>query len=394
MDTLEFLSGDVQVDPADIAQAQGSCALALGRLDGLLTGLTKAEERLFCWALLRSTLLHALRQAGFEGGEQTFDSWFVGIGRAPQETALTACPAHTLLRAILRELGHHPWPPLAHAAHLIGKIGRFAPDRAAGPDDDDPAHILAEAARLVSGSTSRAPGLPFHALGFLASRLRESSLFAPGEHERAALPWAGQSITVTRLAPRTPLWAVDCSIGGLIAAAIGMRWALPFPGAITEQALRGGLPAGERAICLANALHAGAERHIAALLQARTDCRALEARVSHLRASARAPEVWMALRGFAPLGLEQVGAAFGISRRGTYAVIDALIEAGLARRATVSGRVVLSALPATAASAPPPEPLAPLPSPVLADIEAAIARADQLLDRSSEPNQAVGSVRH
>jgi hypothetical protein len=65
--------------------------------------------------------------------------------------------------------------------------------------------------------------------------------------------------------------------------------------------------------------------------------------LGHLRSSARAPQVWILLAGFAPLGLDQMTSAFGVSRRGTYAIGDALVTAGLARRASIKGKVLLVA---------------------------------------------------
>lgn len=138
---------------------------------------------------------------------------------------------------------------------------------------------------------------------------------------------------------------------------------------------------GERALVLAEALRRSAERHIAAIQQARADCRALEQRLRHLRASARAPQVWLALRGFAPLGIEQLASGFGISRRGTYAVAEALVGAGLAARASTLGRVTLSALPPGHGVEVIDAPLSPLPSPLLAEFDAAMADIDRLLAR-------------
>ena len=43
------------------------------------------------------------------------------------------------------------------------------------------------------------------------------------------------------------------------------------------------------------------------------------------------PQVWIVLAGFAPLGLDQMASAFGVSRRGTYAIGDALTAAGADR---------------------------------------------------------------
>lgn len=380
MEPFHPLASDADADPGDVAEAQARCALALGRLDGLLTGLSAPEKALFSWTLLRQVLLGALTQAGFAEAELGFDGWFAGTTRAPQEGPLTPCPAHTIVRALLAELARQPWQPLAEAASVIERCGKFAPDRPLGEDDGDPAAALGEAARLVAGSNLSGQALPFPALARLADQLRRSRTFAPIERA-VALPLFGKGAPIARAAMRTPLWAVDCQLGHLLAAQIRLSPALPFPGALPAEALAPELWPGERALVLAEALRRSAERHIAAIQQARADCRALEQRLRHLRASARAPQVWLALRGFAPLGIEQLASGFGISRRGTYAVADALVGAGLAARASTLGRVTLSALPPGHGVEVIDAPLSPLPSPLLAEFDAAMADIDRLLAR-------------
>ena len=374
------LASDADVDPGEVAEAQARCALALGRLDGLLAGLSDPEKAQFCWTLLRQVLLGALIQAGFTDAELCFDPWFAGTTRAPQESPLTPCPAHTIVRALLAELARHPWQPLAEAAVVIDRCGKFTPDRSLGADDGDPAAALAEAATLAATSNISGQSLPFPALARMADQLRHSRTFAPIERA-VAMSLFGKGAPIARAAQRTQLWAADCQLGHLLAAQIQLTPALPFPGALPAAALTPQLWSGERALELAEALRRSAERHIAAIQQARADCRTLEQRLRHLRASARAPQVWRALRGFAPMGIEQLITGFGISRRGTYAVADALIDAGLAARATNLGRITLSALPPWHSPAAVVPPLSPFPSPLFAEFDAAMADIDRLLAR-------------
>ncbi|WP_371419962.1 hypothetical protein [Tardiphaga sp.] len=214
----------------------------------------------------------------------------------------------------------------------------------------------------------------------MADQLRRSRTFAPIERA-VALPLFGKGAPITRAAMRTPLWAADCQLGHLLATQIQLTPALPCPGAMSAEALAPQLWPGERALVLAEGLRRSAERHIAAIQQARADCQALERRLRHLRASARAPQVWLALRGFAPLGIEQLTSGFGISRRGTYAVAEALVGAGLAARTTTLGRVTLSALAPGHATEVVDAPLSPIPSPLLAEFDAAMADIDRLLAR-------------
>ena len=125
MESFHPLASDTDADLSEVGAAQAECAFALGRLDGLLAGLGDSEKRLFCWALLRETLLSALRQAGFADTELQFNGWFVGTSRAPQEGALTSCSPRAIVQAILAELAHHTWEPLAEAARRVQAMGRF-----------------------------------------------------------------------------------------------------------------------------------------------------------------------------------------------------------------------------------------------------------------------------
>jgi hypothetical protein len=64
MERFHHLAADTDIPPEELSLAQGECALALGRLDGLLAGLTDTEKRLFCVGLLREVLLGGLGAGG------------------------------------------------------------------------------------------------------------------------------------------------------------------------------------------------------------------------------------------------------------------------------------------------------------------------------------------
>lgn len=82
METFHPLAADADVPSEDVALAQGECALALGRIDGLLVGLSAGEERLFCARLLREVrrevrrevLRSALAKAGVADAELCFNA--------------------------------------------------------------------------------------------------------------------------------------------------------------------------------------------------------------------------------------------------------------------------------------------------------------------------------
>jgi len=385
MEPFHPLAGDSDALPEDLALAQGECAFALGRLDGLLAGLSPDENALFCMRLLRATLLSALSQAGFADAELRFNAWFAGLDRAPQQTPLTLCSAHAVVRALLGELGRHPWQPLAEAAQTIAKAARFVTDGPAKAEDQLAGDAITAAGSLVTraGACATSP-LPFAGLSQLGALLREEPLFAPMDREARVLSLAGRDVSVEQSAPRTPLWAVDARLGLLLAAYGSCRLALPFPGSVSAESLRAHLWPNERGIVEARALAASTQRLTKLIAASKSQVGVMHELLGHLRSSARAPQVWMLLAGFAPLGLDQLAAAFGVSRRGTYAIGDALVAAGMARRETIKGKVLLIAEEPHRNAKTTPAPLVPSrPSPVLDEFDAAMADIDRLL---AKPN--------
>ena len=63
MDPLAEFALDDDASAEDAALAEATCALALGRLDGLVAGLSDDEKALFCMHLLRRALIAALLPA-------------------------------------------------------------------------------------------------------------------------------------------------------------------------------------------------------------------------------------------------------------------------------------------------------------------------------------------
>ncbi|EQB17942.1 hypothetical protein [Sphingobium lactosutens] len=155
---------------------------------------------------------------------------------------------------------------------------------------------------------------------------------------------------------------------------------------MTAEPLQPQLWPGERAIVSARTLRASATRLADLVVKARRRAALMDAQLGHLRASARAPQVWIVLAAFAPLGLDQMASAFGISRRGTYAIRDALVAARMARRETVKGKVLLVAEEPRRERLSAPLDQAPaLSHPALAEFDAAMTDIDQLLARTSGP---------
>lgn len=381
------LAADADVPCEELGLAQAGCAFALGRLDGLLVSLTDIEKRLFCVGLLRAVLLSALAQAGFTDAELRFNAWFSGFDRGPQETPLTPCSAHAMVHALLAELGHHPWTPLAGAAQTVAAAARFTAGHPPQTEDTLAGEALAKAAELAKqAATNDDTALPFAGLARLNALLRADALFAPVERAVRSFSLSGRKVAVEQAAPRTPLWAVDAALGRVLSACGTWRLPLPCPGAVTAQALQPQLWPGERALLAAHSLHASAMRLSDLVADARRRAALMGEHLGHLRSSARAPQVWSLLAAFAPLGLDQMASAFGVSRRGTYAIGDALVAAGLARREAVQGRVLLVAEePRSGPLSEPGDEASALPHSALAEFDAAMAEVDRLLARSAGP---------
>lgn len=386
MEPFHPLASDADADPSEVAEAQAACAFALGRLDGLLAGLTDIEKRLFCVGLLREMLFSALAQAGFADAELRFNTWFGGIDRAPQETPLTCCSAYAVVRALLGELGHHPWEPLADAAQTIALAARFGADRPMQAEDALAEEAIGRAITLVkqADADDETP-LPFAGLGHLYALLRADPLFAPLERAVQIRSLGNRAVAIEQAAPRTPLWAVDAALGRLLTACGAWQLALPCPGAVTAETLEPQLWPDERAIVSARTLRASATRLAELVAKARRRAALMREQLGHLRSSARAPQVWILLAGFAPLGLDQMASAFGVSRRGTYAIGDALTAAGLARRESIKGKVLLVAEEPRSDRLSAPLDRAPaFPHPAMAEFDAAMAEIDRLLASSSD----------
>lgn len=384
MEPFHPLADDTDAPREELALTQAECAFALGRLDGLLVGLTPPEKQLFSVALLREVLLAALAQAGFPDAALRFNGWFAGLDRAPQESALTPCSATAVVRALLGDLSHHPWAPLAEAAQTIARAARFGADRAARAEDTLADEAIARAAELVMQAASGESPLPFAGLARLHALLRADQLFAPLERGSRSFSVAGREVTIEQPAPRTPLWAIDLAVGQLFASGGTWRHALPCPGAVTAEALQPHLRPNQRAMVAARRLQESVVRLSDLVADARRQAVLMHEHLGHLRASARAPRVWILLAAFAPLGLDPMAAAFRVSRRGTYAIGDALVSAGLARRETVQGRVLLIAeAPRKERRSEPRGEASALPHPALAEFDAAMVEVDRLLASGS-----------
>ncbi len=375
-----FVANDERL--AELRDAEAFAAWSVGKLDGLLSGLDAQETTLFCASLLREVLLSALEQAGYPDARMRFDSWFCGCGRGPDDSPVATAKAPAIVQAILAELCYHSWEPLAEVASIVTRTNLFG---SAGAIDDE-REALNAACTLVRSATQKTPTfLPFARLAGLNSLLRQSTTFAPIESGLSPSPFASPTRMVEARALRTPLWAVCVQLGQMLVESEALSIPLPCPDAIRAEALQPRLNALERAIQQAQALHACASRMVALASAARVKVHNMRSRQVRLRSTARAPQLWLLLEGFGPMTMGQVVTALEISRRGVYALLAPLEDAGLIVRRSLGGKVTLNTCEpeheVEAAQLP------PLPSsPALYEFNAAMDAVDQLLSRQGKPS--------
>ena len=345
------LAADEDVAHEILAEAQIDAAHTLGRLSGLVAHLPADAAALFAHYLVREVLIEALVQAGFSDAPLRFPHWFAGLDRGPQDNPLTAASAAMIVAAILQTLASAAWEPLAQAARYAADAGTFDSSSTAEIAAPGPAEAVELAAVLVQNAARPAQeGVPFAALSQLYAALRQSEAFAPVSRETIALPLGGHSVAIERAGTRTPLWAIDLSLGQLLLTAEVLRPALPLPGAIRAEALLAHLWPRERGMLEAQALTTAAKRLGGIAGTAIREASAMRARLTHLRSTSRAPQLFIALAGLGPMRPAHLGVAFGITRYGAREILGTLEKAGLVTLAAVKGQVLASAeIPATRA---------------------------------------------
>lgn len=377
------------LDPRDLARAQALSAHVLGRLDGRLTSLAALEERLFCADLVRRTLLGALTQAGYLDAPVRFEAWFAGLARGPERVAEAPSPALAIVRTLLAEIARHPWEPLALTAQTLQRCARFVGDAMTlSPEEqtreaDATTGALDRARALVEALPLDADGpLPFAALAALSTAATHDPAFAPMEAGVRTFDTGETWVALAGLRPITPLWALDIAVGTLLARRRSLARALPMPALFTTERLLMADAPDRQALALAHALEVATNAHLAALDTARTRAALLTQRLARLRRNSRAGEAWILLAGFAPLGLDQVMDAIGISRRGTYSLSMALTETGLAERQSRQGKVLLVAIERARAIETPGPVFSGALGTAVDEFDEAMADLDRLLART------------
>lgn len=366
---------------------ESSAALALGRLDGALEHAPAPALRLFAARLIRDTLIAGLRQEGHAFTEQRFHAWFAGLVTLSDAPARHARPPRVVCEAILTELTHQAWSPLADMAiRLIPAL--LAPQDLEVQDAHAQVHAVMHDARLLVGKLRQAPPEPpFASLWRLHHDVLNSVRFAPPER---LLPGPGHSWRrpLDQYAA-SPLWAIELHYGEYLSAAEWLRPALPLPGLIRLDALREHDPA------LARIKRAEALRRIALALHQRLGeairLTPLERpRMAGRRSTSRAPALFEILAGFGPLRSAQMESLLGASRLGVRSMIAALESEDRIECTTIAGSHLYSASMDRGSGSGRFDEATEraFSSEALNDFDASIARLDDLLARGAEPSRS------
>ena len=385
-------SVDATVTHDACAAAEAEAALALGRLDGMLSQSLPATRRIFAGMAVRAALVSALTQEGYAFTDQRFDAWFAGLvplvdaserrpGRAP------TMPARLLADAILAELGHSRWRPLADAAHALRPALLASRDFADGHAQGDAHACISEARALVDALDAETTTLPFASLRRLHAAIAESTRFAPAERAPGTITMGTIQFAVERPAPPSPRWAIELVYGEHLHATGLLAAALPWPGLVRLDALGDAFGDGDNPglarIIRARALTDIAVDLVVRLRRASESAARIAEHLAGLRRSSRAPALAELLTGFGAMRSRQIEAALGVTRLGVRGMLTALHDARLVTRTSVLGNWLTSSArpdPGPALGVEPAESSA-FSHEALADYDAANANIDRLLAR-------------
>ena len=331
-------------DPA-LAPIEVEAMLALGRLDGALGTCSPTTLRLLAARILRDLLTTALRQEGHAFTEQRFHAWFAGLATLSDHPPREMRPPRTLCEAVLTELAHSTWEPIADLAAQFSSA-LLAPsdlivNAAPGETGHEDAHAIVTAARALIAQLEPSL-LPLVDLAGLHRAAGQHLLFAEPERAFEPVSLGLIRLTIERAALPSPRWALEMLWGEHWRAAELVTHALPFPGLVRLDALRadsatGEIGPGDLRIILATALRDVAQdlrNHIA---EADQLARRLEDLRPGRRSSSRAPALLELLAGFGPMRSAQLETLLGATRLGVRAMLTALGDIGVLERTTLAG---------------------------------------------------------
>ena len=316
---------------------EAEASLGLGRLDGALAFCPPATLRLFAARLLRDTLSAALRQEGHAFTDSRFYAWFAGIATLSDEPPRIARPPRVVAEAVLTELAHSSWEPLAVlAARLASAL--LAPRDLDAEAAHEVTHAIVAAARRLVEELGHAPSpLPVPALERLHHAVGRDVVFAPSERSHEPIIRANVRLTVERVGLPSPRWAIEMLWGEHWRAAGTLRCALPFPGLIRLDAVRVEIDPAERRIVVATSLRDVAHAMFIKLAEADRLSRRIEDLRPGRRTTSRAPAVFELLAGFGPLRSSQIETLLGVTRLGVRGMLAALSDIGVLERSSLAG---------------------------------------------------------
>lgn len=320
--------------------AQDAAMLALGRLDGAMAFCPPAALRILAGRLLRETLIGALRQEGHAFTEGRFQAWFAGLVTLTDTQRRDAMPPRALCEAILTELTHSSWLPLAQLA------ARLAPALLAARDLDttdartDAHDAIADARDLVRRID--APTSSLAALDALHDAVRESPRFAPVERSSTPVSVGSRRLSLEGPTRPSPRWAVEMVYGEMLRAGGTLGCALPFVGVLRLDTL-GTEDRGDARRIRATALRDLTVATCASLDRAAAMAGHVDRPPAGRRATSRAPMVFELLAGFGAMRSAQLESAVGATRLGISGMLQALDAAGLVERSTIAGAHLFAA---------------------------------------------------
>lgn len=322
--------------------------------------------------------MSALRQEGHAFTEQRFYAWFAGLVTLSDAPSRVGLAPRTTCGAILTELTHSSWPPLAEvAASLAGAL--LAP----GDLHTDGAHdaaiqIIARGRNLVEGWHRTQPQSIFASLLRLQDLVLGSTAFAPPEH-LLNFPGARQKPSENH---RPSLWPIELHAGSYFRAQGWLSPALPLIGLIRPDAMTATDPLTGEALG-AESLHRIVLR-LQDMFEAaiRHSRRSEQQRVGR-RSTSRAPALLDLLAGFGPMRSTQIENVLGATRIGVRGMIATLEADQQIHRVTIAGSHLYSA--ASVARSAVREASLPdqqsFSNQALDDFDTAMARLDGLLTR-------------
>ena len=385
-----------ELDPEGAYAAQIAAAMALGRLDGAVRASGAPTLRVFAARLLRDMLASALRQEGHAFTDIRFHAWFAGLVTLSDEPPRLARPPRALAEAMLTELTHSSWEPLATLATrllpaLLAPTDYVVSDRANEQGHETAIAILASAQDLIDRSQTGSAISPISALLQLHRAIRQDVTFAPAERSIVPVISSSWRRTSGHIALPSPRWAIELLWGEHWKAAGILHLALPWPGLVQLDALHSDLDAHDAPRLLASTLHHRAQHLTGVLTEADQTARFAITRAPGGRATSRAPALYELLAGFGPLRASQIEMLLGATRLGVRAILGALDATGKLERSTIAGVRLYAAPQASLATQEAVQPASrPAFSAVaLADYDASMAHIEQLLSRRGRPFEGV-----